>query len=315
MNSGWLTLRMCAFLAATPGFVASAADIFDTTTAYHHIQVMETNGIRILTFDRAEQTRMSVKQPLVGHFEYVEFFHMPWIWNDRITNVLMIGLGGGSAQRLWQTWHPSVTIDTVELDPVVVQVARDYFQLRETERLRVHVADGRQFLKRSSVCHDVVLLDAYSRNRYGSCIPSHLATREFFELVRDHLSTNGVMAYNVIGSIQGVRSDLVGAMYRTMKTVFPQVYLFPAQESLNVVMIATRSRHPITLGLAQQRLGEMVNRRLSLPPGIDVRLGSFRAVTPPSASTSPVFTDDHAPIEGLLVDPPPRKPATSGRLP
>ena len=312
----WFALLLGLTLSG-PGMSApmSAAVLLETVTAHHHIQVVEANGIRTLTFDRAEQSRMSVKQPLVGHFEYVDYFHTPWLWNDRITNVLMIGLGGGSAQRLWQSHHPGVVVDTAEIDPVVLQVARDYFQLKETDRMRVHLADGRQFLKRTTQRYDVVILDAYSRNRYGSFIPSHLATKEFFELVRDRLTTNGVVAYNVIGTLQGARSDLVGALYRTMRTVFPQVYLFPARESLNIVMVGTRSARPMTLALAQQKLAELTRQRKPMPPSVPARLSAFRATAPPSAANSPVFTDDFAPIDGLLVEQRDPLPAAAGKVP
>ena len=87
----------------------------------------------------------------------------------------------------------------------------------------------------------MIILDAYVTGRYGSSIPQHLATKEFFELVRDHLTTNGVAAYNVIGNVNGWHAGIVGAIYRTLKTVFPQVYLFPARTSQNVVLVATRS--------------------------------------------------------------------------
>ncbi len=302
MKRGWIRGRSVLVGWCVAWSSLQGAVLLDTMTAHHHIRVVETEGVRVLSFDRAEQSRMSVRQPLTGHFEYVDYFHLAWLWNDRITNVLMIGLGGGSAQRLWQAYHPGVRVETAEIDPVVLQVARDFFQLRETERLRVQVADGRQFLKRASERYDVVVLDAYSRNRYGSYIPSHLATQEFFQLVRDRLTTNGVVAYNVIGTVQGNRADLVGAMYRTMRSVFPQVYLFPARESWNVVLLGTRSAHPMTLPLAQRRLADLAQRRLTLPPSVPARLGVMRTAPPASASSAPVFTDDFTPIDGLLVE-------------
>ena len=51
----------------------------------------------------------------------------------------------------------------------------------------------------------------------------------------------GVLAYNVIGQMQGWRTDFIGAMYRTLKEIFPQVYTFPAESSMNVVIVATKS--------------------------------------------------------------------------
>src|SRR5262245_11524046 len=73
--------------------------VFDTFSAYHHIQVLDQAGIRTLSFNGSMETRMSLTNSLRGHFEYTEYFHMPWIWNTNMKQVLMIGLGGGSTQR------------------------------------------------------------------------------------------------------------------------------------------------------------------------------------------------------------------------
>lgn len=292
---------LVALLAGVPAADTRAAVVFETATAHHHIQVVDQAGVRILSFNGSQETRMGLNNPLQGHFEYTEFFHMPWLWNTDITNVLMIGLGGGSTQRSFLHYHPGVKVDTVELDPVVVTVAREYFHLSDTPRHRIIVEDGRQYLRRSKKEYDVILLDAYRTTRYGSFIPYHMATQEFFEIARDHLGTNGVIALNVIGTYQGFRADILGATYRTMKTVFPQVYLFPARDSLNVVLIGTRSEQPLTLNEVRQRAAGLVATRKVTLSTFANRAAAFRADPPRTAARSPVLTDDFAPVDGLLT--------------
>ena len=85
-----------------PFFATRAEVIYETTSPYHHIRVMDEYGMRTLCFDASWESRMSLQDPLKGHFEYTEYFHMPWLWNPAITNVLMIGLGGGTTQRAYQ---------------------------------------------------------------------------------------------------------------------------------------------------------------------------------------------------------------------
>ena len=224
-----------------PGLAAADEVVFETTSAYHQIKVVDRGRLRVLHFDNATESRMSLDDPLQGHFEYTEYFHMPWLWNDRIKSVLMIGLGGGSIQRAYQHYYPQVQCQTVELDPKVVEVARDYFQVKESETLKIAIEDGRVHLRRTQARYDVILLDAYTANRYGSFIPYSLATKEFFSLAKEHLTDNGVLAYNVIGDVDGRREDIVGAIYQTLKAIFPQVYAFTASSSRNVVLVATRS--------------------------------------------------------------------------
>src|SRR5579864_1261191 len=75
---------------------AQATVIFERTSAYHHILVVDEDGVRTLSFNGSWETKMSLTNSLAGHFEYTEFFQMPWLWNHDIKRVLMAGLGGGS---------------------------------------------------------------------------------------------------------------------------------------------------------------------------------------------------------------------------
>lgn len=278
----------------------SASVVFETTSAYHHIRVVDEAGIRVLSFDKSMESRMYLRNPLAGHFEYTEHFHMPWLWNTDIANVLMIGLGGATTQRAFQHYYPDVSIDTVEIDPTVVRVAKRFFLLKESPKLKVHVADGRVYLRRSKKKYGVILMDAYSSGRYGSQIPYHLATKEFFELARDHMTEEGVLAYNVIGTLQGWRADILGAVHKTLKSVFPQVYVFPSTESLNVVLIATRSTRQMSLPILQRRAAELITKRRITLSTFQKRLHAFRSESPPAARLSPILTDNYAPIDGLL---------------
>ena len=275
--------------------------VFEQTSAYHHIRVVDDSGARTLFFDDAPESRMALGNNFTGHFEYTEYFHMPWLWNTQLTSVLMIGLGGGSTQKAFAYYYPDVAFCTVEIDPAVARVARDFFNVKEFAKQKIEISDGRVFLKRTSAQFDLIILDAYLSGRYGSSIPQHLATKEFFELARAHLTTNGVIAYNCIGTASGRYSDLIGAMYRTLKTVFPQVYLFPAKTSLNIVFVATRSTVAANLAGARWRAGQLIQSRRVTIPGFQDRVESLQTGPPASASRSPVLTDDYAPVEGLAA--------------
>ena len=283
------------------GVKCPAAIVFETTSPYHHIRVLDEQGVRTLSFDGSAETRMSMRNPLQGHFEYTEYFHMPWLWNTQPTNALIIGLGGASTQRAFQHYYPDLTIETAEIDPVVVRVAKEYFRFQESATQRVQVADGRVFLRRGGGPYGVIILDAYSKNRYGSFIPYHLATKEFFELASQRLTTNGVLAYNVIGSLQGWREDILGSVYKTMKEVFPQVFLFPARETSNVVVVGVKSPDKLSPVALQQRANTLMSSQRIKLPSFRARLMSMRPEPPLNFQRCQVLTDDYAPVDGLLT--------------
>jgi|APGre2960657505_1045072.scaffolds.fasta_scaffold01523_4 spermidine synthase len=295
-----LLLRAACLAAALACANAPAAIIYERISAYHRVRVIDDQGVRTLSFNNSQESRMSLANPLRGHFQYTEYFQMPWVWNRDVKRVLMAGLGGGSTQRAYQHYATNVTVHTVELDPVVVSVAEKYFGVTETARHQIFTDDARVFLRRTTNTYDVILMDAYSTTRYGSSLPPHLTTKEFFTIASQHLGTNGVLAYNVIGQIDGWRANVIGALYRTMKEVFPQVYLFPAEDSQNVVMIGTKSK--VLFDLARVRAeGEILTRSGTMRhPAFNNRLRFFSNKPPAAASRSPVLTDDFAPIESLL---------------
>ena len=144
----------------------------------------------------------------------------------------MIGLGGGSISTYYGRAMPDVHIDTVELDQRVIDVAKQYFALRETPRVRYIAADGRVFLNRSKDRYDLILLDAYR----GGYVPFHLLTREFYTLVKDRLTPGGAVAFNVHDG-----TKLYHSTVRTLGEVFPTVDLYPSGMG---EVIATLSADP-----------------------------------------------------------------------
>jgi len=283
--------------------VAEGAVRHRSQSAHNQITVEDKGGYRMLRFNGSMETRLLIANPLLGHFEYTDYFQMPLLWNPKAKRVLVMGLGGGSTQRAFQHYFPTVHVDTVELDPTVAKVAKEWFGVKENKTHKIHISDGRGYLRRNKERkYEAIMMDAYSSNTYGSFIPYHLATKEFFQLASEDLTANGVLAYNVIGTYNEWRADIVGSMYRTMKTVFPHVYHFPAADSRNIVLVGVKAKSGgLTSATLRARLDLLRRAQPKLPAHFGPRLGRIQANAPLSAAKSPVLTDDHAPISKLLV--------------
>ena len=151
---------------------------------YHRIAVVEDDDSRYLRFDSSFQSGMYKDDPYRTRFEYSDYLQLPLAYRPSTRRILYIGLGGGSApKRTWRDF-PATRIDVVELDPEVVDVAYEYFDVPRDPRLRVEVEDGRRFLAANEGPWDAIVIDAF----YSDSIPFHLATREFLELARSRLT-------------------------------------------------------------------------------------------------------------------------------
>ncbi len=300
MRKGYWLVPLLALGAAVASRAAAGTLVYETTSPYHHIRVVDEDGARTLYFDSSPQSRMSLEDPLRGHFEYVDYLHLPWLWKDDIRSVLVIGLGGGSLQRTYQAQHPGVEVETVEIDPAVVESARRFFALRESDRMKVVAADGRLFLRRSTRAYDLIVLDAYTTNRYGSGIPYSLVTREFFQMVREHLADGGILACNVIATVEAGRNRILAAVYRTVKTSFPSVSLFSAEGSGNVVLIASTAAEEVTSAELARRADRLAGSKAATAPRYRDLIARRLAVPPEGGAEALVLTDDFAPVDGLL---------------
>jgi spermidine synthase len=273
---------------------------YERDTVYHRITVTDGSGVRYLKLDNYWQSAVDLAAPRRTVFAYSDYMHLPVLFRPQARRMLMIGLGGGTVPTRYVADYPQMHVEVVELDPAVVDVARRYFHVPVGDRLRVIPEDGRLFLTRSSGRYDIMLLDAYLIDT----IPFHLATREFFAAAKAHLAPGGVLGSNIIGALQGPRSGLFRAIYRTVASVFPTVYVFPVEwgpvgnpEALrNIILVATDQPR---LTANQVRAAAAQARAMVTLPQFEEAAGSLYETAIGTADV-PVLTDDFAPVETLI---------------
>jgi spermidine synthase len=274
--------------------------VFRKETQYHRLSVVDDASSRYLRFDSSFQSGMFKRQPFRTRFAYTDYLDLGLAYHPAAKRFLFIGLGGASApKRLWRDF-PEAQIRVAELDPVVVDVARRYFALPQSGRLRVDVADGRLFLAKHQDRWDVITIDAF----FSDSIPFHLTTTEFLQLAHDRLAPGGVIVTNVIGSLEGPSSRLLRSLYRTYRSVFPTVLVHPVYEGdrstssvRNVILVATDAPAPSTGFL----LGRWNEIRRTHPSAPDLRAAILdRRHATVRTDDVPLLTDDYAPTDALL---------------
>jgi len=221
----------------------------------------------------------------------VPFFTSPHVDLASIRNMAIVGLAAGTTARQATVVFPNIQIDGFEIDPKIITVARTYFDMNEPN-LNVIVQDGRVGLADSNQKYDVISIDAY-RPPY---IPPHLTTREFFQIVHQHLTENGSMVINVGRSPKD--RVLIDSLYNTIHAVFPSVYVMDIPNSMNSILYATVQ--PTT----KDNLLANFNVLLSSNSPDSVLLIAMKSAidnlqSPPPIDPGMVFTDDRSPIEWL----------------
>jgi spermidine synthase len=286
-------------LAATSGsfgFGVEGRVLYETQTAYQELEVAEINGTRTLYLDDQRHSAMDVDRPTRHVFEYTRYFHLPYLLTDDpddIDRVLFVGGGGFSGPKRFVEEYDA-TVDVVEIDPEVIDVAKRYFAVNESHpRLNVYRGDGRRYLRETDRTYDLIVMDAYKKDK----VPFQLTTVEFFELARDRLSPDGMLYANVISAETGPASKFYRAEYRTLSEVYPQVYTFPTVGGSlvgNIQVVATRDEARIDRATLLER-----NERRDIGIDLSAEVRTLREEPPPTNDV-PVLRDDRAPVDSLL---------------
>jgi spermidine synthase len=142
----------------------------------------------------------------------------------------------------------------LEIDPVVVEVAKQFFGFREDATQKAYVQDGRQFIEERPNVYDVILLDAFGSEN----IPYHLATREFLESARRAVTAQGVVLADVWGP--GL-NPLYESMVRTYQEVFDELYIFEVQGSGNRILISLPRRLRVSREEFARRAGAISKQK------------------------------------------------------
>ena len=257
--------------------------------------MVDSGETRTLYLDGVPHSAMYLTRPTEYVFEYTRYFHLSMLAVDdpeSVERVLFVGGGGFSGPKRFVAEYDA-TVDVVEIDPEVVDAAETHFDVEESDELRIHTMDGREYLERTNHSYDVVVLDAYRADR----VPYHLTTVEFMQLVRDRMDEDGVVVANVISARDGPESAFYRAQYRTMDRAFENVYSFPTSDSgslQNIELVASKGAQNLTAAEFERR-NEEREIGIDLADEIDFYRGSV------SVDDAPLLRDDYAPVDSLLA--------------
>lgn len=255
---------------------------------YNYLQVKESDSSVILSTNVlfGVQSILMKDAKLTGmYYDYALAAPlMAGITADHPGDILILGLGTGTFAKYCSEYFPGCSIEGVEIDQKIADLAAEYFELPDS--VQVSVYDGRSYLAASDKKYDVIMVDAYQ----DITIPFQMSSVEFFTEVRNHLTPEGVMVVNMNmrsrseNSINDYLCDTIGS-------VFDQVYTVPVSGGTNCEVFAFQDsgqletfeekRHHLT-DSALDKMMTLVSDNLEL-----------------RESGNLILTDDKAPVELL----------------
>jgi len=277
--------------------------VLSTDTPYSSIQVQQLTDVRsgkefhLLRIDGGAHGAKYTHDDNEMVFAYTKYYRLADLWRPNPQKALLIGGGSYTVAQDFLTRHSNAEITVLEIDPTVTKIAKEYFGLHDDNRMQIHHEDARTFFNRGGAQNTTQELGTYhmvfgDAFRSESTVPFHLATKEAVEKVAALLDDNGVYLLNVIGSLDGEKSEYPKAQLATLKSVFPFVMTLDVHNELepqsmrNIMFIASKT--PLSTAASDRGNAEllaMMSRRLD-----DESWGQDGLV----------LTDNFAPVESML---------------
>jgi spermidine synthase len=206
------------------------------------IDIREEAGVRTLLFSSEWiQGAMRISRPWNLELEYTREMMASLLLRDPPRKVLLIGLGAASLTKFLYRHYPLAYLTVVEIEPTVVAAARQFFKLPEDpKRINLVIGDGVEYVVNSDGHFDLILVDGFDENAHSGA----LETLPFYQACRAHLSTDGIMAVNLLTHRRN--PEMIKA--RIAEAFDDRALAFPSCESGNSIVFAA-SGDPIEISL------------------------------------------------------------------
>jgi spermidine synthase len=211
---------------------------------YSRIKVTRRGEVRTLWFvrDDGEEVVESIVDGEKPHeliAEYTRFMFLSYLFCPRPERVLIVGLGGGSMVHFLKHYDPNVKVDVVEIDPAVISIADQYFDVRSGGNVTILHRDAFDYLRATETKYDVIYMDAFLKPKNdtdATGVPLQLKTVAFYRDLQKRLTEGGVAAFN-LNPHPGLEEDLA-----TLREAFAQAYVFRLSRGGAVVVGAQSAK-------------------------------------------------------------------------
>uniref|UniRef100_A0A8D3B3Y3 eEF1A lysine and N-terminal methyltransferase n=1 Tax=Scophthalmus maximus TaxID=52904 RepID=A0A8D3B3Y3_SCOMX len=161
---------------------------------------------------------------------------------DIPVSVLLVGLGGGGLPQFLRDFVPGITVEVVELDAVVLEVAKEWFGFEPDDRLTVTLGDGLERIsaldKEGGCLFDVIMFDVDNKDSTVgmSCPPAAFVETSMLQKVCSLLTPRGIFMLNLVCRDSSLRQSVL----QRVSAVFPSVLSRKIEGEVNEVLLCSR---------------------------------------------------------------------------
>ncbi|MCX7551501.1 spermidine synthase [Xanthomarina sp. F2636L] len=188
------------------------------------LEITWYNGKKHLNTKNANYSYGSLQRILKFGLEKIEL--------SNVNSVLLLGLGGGSViQTLRKDFNYKKNITAIEIDPTIINIAKDEFQLQNNQQLEIICADALQYIEENKSTFDLIIIDLFIDTQ----VPKQFLDLPFWENILQRKSTNGVILFNA--SLENSMNTELKTIIDYLKTHVYKVSVFEKVNNTNTIVI------------------------------------------------------------------------------
>lgn len=111
---------------------------------------------------------------------------------NKISKVLILGLGGGSLVKLLNKYFSKIKITGLEVDPLMIGLGKKYFNLENFSNLKIINESAEVFINKTKLKFDLIVVDLY----LGDKVPKNCESDIFLENLKKCLTNKGLIVFN-----------------------------------------------------------------------------------------------------------------------
>lgn len=169
-----------------------------------------------------------------GSLQRILKFGLEKISLSKVNSILVLGMGGGSViETLRQDFNYTKKITAVEIDAVIIDIAKTEFGIVEDETLKIHCVDAYDFVKTNDISFDLIIVDLY----IDLTMPNQFLNMDFWEAVLNAKSSKGDIIFNASVGTNKSTSGLDAIISYLRSKVF-EISVHKNVNNTNTVIIA-----------------------------------------------------------------------------
>jgi len=232
--------------------------ISSTTDEYGPIYVYETRTARILSFDgQIYQSYMKLKKINGLELNYTQAMMAALLFVPKIKTVTIMGLGAGSMAKNLLNGDPKLKVHAIEYRKAVVDAAKAFFFLPNSDRLFMHIEDAADYIKNADAKSDVIFSDLFNANG----MEQKQVQASYLSDCKKNLNKNGVLVLNIWHTTLKSQEDLD----ELLALEFGNKLLSFKVESGNTIVLAFKNDIPTITRKELLNKSQLVQEKMNIP--------------------------------------------------